>query len=156
MQQQQRLEPVRTLTQTKTQYRNLQSQQVVRQELKTMSPAQPPRQILASEADMITGDPINADNLSLEDIVSQIGENEGDPKVIVKCSYCTSFKSVLNSQTWENILNHILPVAREELHTAFYGNILKNFSRGLKVAVSGKAAEYCEVTVSHGLICRYD
>jgi len=151
-QQQQRLEPVRTVTQTKTQYRNLQSQQVVRQTV-----PQPPQQILASEADMsgiITGDPINAENLSLEDIVNQIGETDGDPKVIVRCSYCTCFKSVLNSGTWENILNHILPVAREELHTAFYGNILKNFSRGLKVAVSGKAGEYCEVTVTHGLICR--
>jgi hypothetical protein len=60
---------------------------------------------------------------------------------------------VLNSQTWENILNHILPVAKEELHASFYGNILKNFSRGLKVGVSGKG-EYCEVTVSHGLVCR--
>ena len=36
---------------------------------------------------------------------------------------------MLNSQTWENILNHILPVAREELHTAFYGNILKENRR---------------------------
>jgi hypothetical protein len=61
---------------------------------------------------------------------------------------------VLNSETWENILNHILPVAKEELHASFYGNILKNFSRGLKVGVSGKG-EYCEVTVSHGLVCRY-
>ena len=46
-------------------------------------------------------------------------------------------------------------VCREELNTAFYGNILKNFSRGLKVAVSGKSADFCEVTVSHGLVCRY-
>ena len=61
--------------------------------------------------------------------------------------------AVLNSETWENILNHILPVAKEELHASFYGNILKNFSRGLKVGVSGKG-EYCEVTVSHGLVCR--
>lgn len=45
---------------------------------------------------------------------------------------------------------------REELHTSFYGNILKNFSRGLKVSVSGKTSDYCEVTVSHGLVCRYD
>ena len=40
---------------------------------------------------------------------------------------------VLNSQTWENIMTHIQPVAREELHTTFYGNILRNFSRSLKV-----------------------
>jgi hypothetical protein len=62
---------------------------------------------------------------------------------------------VLNSQTWENILNHILPVAKEELHASFYGNILKNFSRGLKVGVSGKG-DFCEVTVAHGLVCRYE
>ena len=61
--------------------------------------------------------------------------------------------AVLNSQTWENILNHILPVAKEELHASFYGNILKNFSRGLKVGVSGKG-DHCEVTVAHGLVCR--
>jgi hypothetical protein len=42
---------------------------------------------------------------------------------------------VLNSETWENILNHILPVAKEELHASFYGNILKNFSRGLKAGL---------------------
>ena len=49
------LEPTRTITQTKTQYRNLQqSQQVVqRQELRAaVPPAQPPQQILASEPEV--------------------------------------------------------------------------------------------------------
>ena len=73
--------------------------------------------------------------------------------MIVRCNYCTNFKCALNSQTWENILNHILPVAKEELHCSFYGNILKHFARGLKVSVTG-GKEECEVVVSHGLVCR--
>merc|ERR1719410_3025212 len=76
-----------------------------------------------------------------------------DPKVMVRCHYCTNFRCVLNSQTWENILNHILPVAKEELHCSFYGNILKHFARGLKVSVTG-GRDQCEVVVSHGLVCR--
>merc|ERR1719410_2136620 len=76
-----------------------------------------------------------------------------DPKVMVRCHYCTNFRCVLNSQTWENILNHILPVAKEELHCSFYGNILKHFARGLRVAVTG-GREQCEVVVTHGLVCR--
>ena len=103
-----------------------------------------------------------ADSLSLDDIVSQIGGpaaaaeegSDGEPKVMVKCNYCTNFRSALNSQTWENILNHILPVAKEELHTSFYGNILKHFARSLRVAVSGKGTDQVEVVVSHGLVCR--
>ena len=71
----------------------------------------------------------------------------------MRCNYCTNFKCALNSQTWENILNHILPVAKEELHCSFYGNILKHFARGLKVSVTG-SREQCEVVVSHGLVCR--
>lgn len=100
--------------------------------------------------------PVDDTPLTLEDFVDQLGDtiNNGEAKVIVRCNYCTSFRSVLNSQTWENILNHILPVAREELHTAFYGNILRNFSRGLKIQVLGRTKEICEVNVSHGLVCR--
>merc|ERR1719412_3149554 len=118
---------------------------------------QPPQQILQSEPDVaepVTQDHF-ADSLSLDDIVSQIGGpaaaaeegSDGEPKVMVKCNYCTNFRSALNSQTWENILNHILPVAKEELHTSFYGNILKHFARGLKVQVSGRkpnGVEQCE------------
>ena len=125
---------------------------------------QPPQQILQSEPDVaepVTQDHF-ADSLSLDDIVSQIGGpaaaveegSDGEPKVMVKCNYCTNFRSALNSQTWENILNHILPVAKEELHTSFYGNILKHFARSLRVAVSGKGTDQVEVVVSHGLVCR--
>ena len=109
---------------------------------KPPSPPKPPQQILQSEPDMtdlITADNLG-DQLSLDDIVEQMagGGGEGgteEPRVTVRCNYCTNFRSVLNSQTWENILNHILPVAKEELHTSFYGNILKHFARGLKVQV---------------------
>ena len=58
-------------------------------------------------------------NISLDDLMKQVVDQTGqdstdkDPKVIVRCNYCTNCKSVLNSQTWENILNHILPVAKE-------------------------------------------
>jgi len=130
----------------------------------------PPQQILQSEPDCIlpTASADNfSENLNLDDIVSQIGgvpeasasdlppnpTAEAEPKVIVKCNYCPNFKSPLNSSTWENILNHILPVAKEELHTSFYGNILKHFARSLRVSVSGRG-EHCEVVVSHGLVCR--
>ena len=126
----------------------------------------PPQQLLQSENDI--GD--FGTNLSLEDIMKQVVDNtthtptttitaspatteDKDPKVNVRCNYCTNFRCVLNSQTWENILNHILPVAKEELHCSFYGNILKHFARGLKVSVTG-SREQCEVVVSHGLVCR--
>ena len=131
--------------------------------VKQQSPMKPPQQLL--EADQDIGDFSN--NLSLDDIMKQVvdtqppvagtatgtGGEEKEPKVLVKCNYCTNFKCVLNSQTWENILNHILPVAKEELHCSFYGNILKHFARGLRVAVTG-GREQCEVVVTHGLVCR--
>ena len=120
--------------------------------------SQPPQQILQSEPDATSQDHF-AESLSLDDIVSQIGGSGedgggGEPRVMVRCNYCTNFRSALNSQTWENILNHILPVAKEELHTSFYGNILKHFARSLRVAVSGKGTDQVEVVVSHGLVCR--
>ena len=132
--------------------------------VKQQSPMKPPQQLLQSENDI--GD--FGTNLSLEDIMKQVVDNTThtptttitaspatteDPKVNVRCNYCTNFRCVLNSQTWENILNHILPVAKEELHCSFYGNILKHFARGLKVSVTG-SREQCEVVVSHGLVCR--
>jgi len=129
---------------------------------KPPSPPKPPQQILQTEpdmADLITADNLG-DQLSLDDIVEQMAGGEGgteEPRVTVRCNYCTNFRSVLNSQTWENILNHILPVAKEELHTSFYGNILKHFARGLKVQVSGRkpnGVEQCEVVLQHGLVCR--
>ena len=132
------------------------------QKIKPPSPIKPPQQILQSEPDMaeFTADNLG-DNLSLDDIVNQMGvatddgTSQGDePKVMVRCNYCTNFRSPLNSQTWENILNHILPVAKEELHTSFYGNILKHFARSLRVSVSGRGTDQCEVIVSHGLVCR--
>ena len=151
-QQQQQLQPAR------------QQLQQVQQQQPAQQASQPPRQILQSEPD-IGPEPVSSqqdhftDSLSLDDIVSQIGGGgeeggDGEPRVMVRCNYCTNFRSVLNSQTWENILNHILPVAKEELHTSFYGNILKHFARSLRVAVSGKGSDQVEVVVSHGLVCR--
>eukprot|EP00092_Neocalanus_flemingeri_P090714 GFUD01114902.1.p1 GENE.GFUD01114902.1~~GFUD01114902.1.p1 ORF type:complete len:2510 (+),score=681.34 GFUD01114902.1:132-7661(+) len=132
------------------------------QKIKPPSPIKPPQQILQSEPDMAEFPADNlGDNLSLDDIVNQMGGGTDDgtgqndePKVMVRCNYCTNFRSALNSQTWENILNHILPVAKEELHTSFYGNILKHFARSLRVSVSGRGTDQCEVIVSHGLVCR--
>eukprot|EP00090_Calanus_glacialis_P025693 TRINITY_DN40276_c0_g1_i2.p1 TRINITY_DN40276_c0_g1~~TRINITY_DN40276_c0_g1_i2.p1 ORF type:complete len:2550 (+),score=803.50 TRINITY_DN40276_c0_g1_i2:1143-7652(+) len=132
------------------------------QKMKPPSPIKPPQQILQSEPDMAEFPTDNlGDNLSLDDIVNQMGAGTDDgtgqsdePKVMVRCNYCTNFRSALNSQTWENILNHILPVAKEELHTSFYGNILKHFARSLRVSVSGRGTDQCEVVVSHGLVCR--
>jgi len=132
------------------------------QKMKAPSPIKPPQQILQSEPDMAEFPSDNlGENLSLDDIVNQMGGVADDgtgasdePKVMVRCNYCTNFRSALNSQTWENILNHILPVAKEELHTSFYGNILKHFARSLRVSVSGRGTDQCEVIVSHGLVCR--
>merc|ERR1719447_2301255 len=142
----------------------LQQQQTALPQQPAQQHTQPPQQILQSEPDVaepVTQDHF-ADSLSLDDIVSQIGGaaavagegGDGEPKVMVKCNYCTNFRCALNSQTWENILNHILPVAKEELHTSFYGNILKHFKRSLRVTVSGKGTDQVEVVVSHGLVCR--
>ena len=130
----------------------------VKQQLQ--SPLKPPQQLLEADTAEDSAKMIAGDSLSLDDIMKQVvdgqpstGGTDSDPKVIVRCNYCTSFKCVLNSQTWENILNHILPVAKEELHCSFYGNILKHFARSQRVSVSG-GREQCEVVVSHGLVCR--
>ena len=140
------------------QYRPVQAATASPAPVKQQSPLKPPQQLLESDQDV--GD--FANNLSLDDIMKQVVDQTGatatntedkDPKVMVRCNYCTSFKCALNSQTWENILNHILPVAKEELYCSFYGNILKHFARGLRVSVSG-GREQCEVVVNHGLVCR--
>jgi hypothetical protein len=45
---------------------------------------------------------------------------------------------VLNGDTWESILNHILPVCKEELQTTFYGDLGKHFIRSVRIQVNGK------------------
>ena len=142
------------------QYKPVQAATASPAPVKQQSPLKPPQQLLESDQDV--GD-FTSNNLTLDDIMKQVVDQTGatvakesddkDPKVMVRCNYCTSFKCALNSQTWENILNHILPVAKEELHCSFYGNILKHFARGLRVAVTG-GREQCEVVVTHGLVCR--
>ena len=83
-------------------------------------------------------------------------------RVYVKCNYCNSFRSTLNGDTWESILNHILPVAKEEIQTSFYGDLGKHFIRSLRIQINGKQVvrrngrdvPQCEVVLSHSLICR--
>ena len=89
-----------------------------------------------------------------------------DARVFVRCNYCPTFRSVLNGDTWESILNHILPVCKEELHTTFYGDLAKHFIRSIRIQVNGKqivrmqspAGEQtipqCEVILTHSLVCR--
>ena len=88
---------------------------------------------------------------------------DGSTRVYVKCNYCTNFRSSLNGDTWETILNHILPVAKEEIQTGFYGDLGKHFIRSLRIQVNGKqivrSAEgkeipQCEVILTHSLVCR--
>ena len=62
----------------------------------------------------------------------------GGTRVYVRCFYCTQFKSTLNSDTWEAILNHILPVCKEEIQTSFYGDLGKHFIRCVRMQVNGK------------------
>ncbi len=87
---------------------------------------------------------------------------DGSTRVYVKCNYCPAFKSSLNGDTWESILNHILPVAKEEIQTGFYGDLSKHFIRSLRVQVNGKQVvrkhgreiPQCEVVLTHSLVCR--
>ena len=67
------------------------------------------------------------------------GSNPGeDVRVYVRCNYCDTFRSTLNSDTWEAILNHILPVAKEEIQTTFYGDLEKHFHRSVRIQVNGR------------------
>jgi hypothetical protein len=59
----------------------------------------------------------------------------GGTRVYVRCCYCPSFRSTLNSDTWEAILNHILPVCKEEIQTTFYGDLSKHFIRCVRMQV---------------------
>ena len=59
----------------------------------------------------------------------------GGTRVYVRCCYCPSFRSTLNSDTWEAILNHILPVCKEEIQTTFYGDLTKHFIRCVRMQV---------------------
>ena len=92
----------------------------------------------------------------------------GGTRVYVRCCYCTQFKSTLNSDTWEAILNHILPVVKEEIQTSFYGDLGKHFTRCVRMQINGKqivrsrdpltGAEkrtpQCEVVLTHALVCK--
>ena len=91
----------------------------------------------------------------------------GGTRVYVRCFYCTQFKSTLNSDTWEAILNHILPVCKEEIQTTFYGDLGKHFIRCVRMQVNGKQVvrsrtlsgeekrtPQCEVILTHSLVCR--
>ena len=64
--------------------------------------------------------------------------NTEDVRVYVRCNYCDTFRSTLNSDTWEAILNHILPVAKEEIQTTFYGDLEKHFHRSVRLQVNGR------------------
>ena len=64
--------------------------------------------------------------------------NAEDVRVYVRCNYCDTFRSTLNSDTWEAILNHILPVAKEEIQTTFYGDLEKHFHRSVRIQVNGR------------------
>ena len=64
--------------------------------------------------------------------------NTEDVRVYVRCNYCDTFRSTLNSDTWEAILNHILPVAKEEIQTTFYGDLEKHFHRSVRIQVNGR------------------
>ena len=93
--------------------------------------------------------------------------NKTETPVFIRCNYCTDYSSTLNSDTWEGILNHILPVCKEELQTTFYGDLAKHFIRSIRIQVNGKqvvctkmetGAEQntpqCEVILTHSLVCR--
>ena len=87
---------------------------------------------------------------------------DGSTRVYVRCNYCQIFRSSLNGDTWEAILNHILPVAKEEIQTSFYGDLGKNFIRSLRIQINGKQVvksggreiNQCEVVLTHSLVCR--
>ncbi|TRY76407.1 hypothetical protein TCAL_00036 [Tigriopus californicus] len=87
---------------------------------------------------------------------------DGSTRVYVRCNYCPEFRSSLNGDTWETILNHILPVSREEIQTSFYGDLSKHFIRSLRIQINGKQTiktptkdiPQCEVVLTHSLVCR--
>merc|ERR1711884_867501 len=63
---------------------------------------------------------------------------DGSTRVYVRCNYCQIFRSSLNGDTWEAILNHILPVAKEEIQTSFYGDLEKHFYRSVRIQINGR------------------
>ena len=101
------------------------------------------------------------------DLVPDIPQNE-EVRVYVRCNYCDSFRSTLNGETWEAILNHILPVAKEEIQTTFYGDLEKHFYRSVRIQVNGRQMvrtrsasgstelniPQVEVILTHSLVCR--
>ena len=80
------------------------------------------------------GDPAQ---LGVAQTVDQLltSPESGGTRVYVRCCYCPSFRSTLNSDTWEAILNHILPVCKEEIQTTFYGDLSKHFIRCVRMQV---------------------
>ena len=92
--------------------------------------------VQAQQAQVIAagGDP---SQLGLAQSVDQLltSPESGGTRVYVRCGYCTSFRSTLNSDTWEAILNHILPVCKEEIQTTFYGDLSKHFIRCVRMQV---------------------
>jgi hypothetical protein len=62
-------------------------------------------------------------------------QGNSETRVVVCCNYCSSFRSLLNSDTWEPILAHVLPVCKEELQTTFYGDLAKHFIRSTRIQV---------------------
>ena len=94
--------------------------------------------------------------------------NNEDVRVYVRCNYCPDFRSTLNGETWEAILNHILPVAKEEIQTTFYGDLEKHFYRSVRLQVNGRQMvrtrtpsgstelniPQVEVVLTHSLVCR--
>ena len=93
--------------------------------------------------------------------------NKCEVPVFIRCNYCSDFNSTLNSDTWESILGHILPVCKEEIQTTFYGDLAKHFIRSLRIQINGKqvvctkspsgleqSSPQCEVILTHSLVCR--
>uniref|UniRef100_A0A0K2TX20 Uncharacterized protein n=1 Tax=Lepeophtheirus salmonis TaxID=72036 RepID=A0A0K2TX20_LEPSM len=114
--------------------------------------------------DFLSSSNPQGDNLPSEVLGQPQQLSQGDPtatRVFVRCNYCNDFRTILNSETWESILNHILPVAKEELHTSFYGDLSKHFVRTLRIQVNGRQIvktgtlmiPQCEVILTHSLIC---
>ena len=101
------------------------------------------------------------------DLTPDTPQNE-EVRVYVRCNYCDSFRSTLNGETWEAILNHILPVAKEEIQTTFYGDLEKHFYRSVRIQVNGRQMvrtrsasgstelniPQVEVILTHSLVCR--
>lgn len=99
--------------------------------------------------------------------IVDLGGPTEEVRVYVRCNYCDTFRSTLNSDTWEAILNHILPVAKEEIQTTFYGDLEKHFYRSVRLQVNGRQMvrtrspsgsdvniPQVEVILTHSLVCR--